>query len=49
MGWAGTDSTGAGMFSRQPLHWITTRFELSGPGDMEASIGEQKTKAIHSP
>jgi hypothetical protein len=49
MGWAGTDSTGAGMFSQQPLHWTTTRFVLSGPGNMETSIGEYKAKVIHSP
>ena len=48
MGWAGTDSTGAGMFSRQPLHWTTTRFELSGPGNMVTSIGEYTTKVIYS-
>jgi hypothetical protein len=40
MGWAGIDSAGAGMFSRQPLHWTTTRFELSGPGNMQNSMGE---------
>jgi hypothetical protein len=39
---------GAGMFSRQPLHWTTTRFELSGPGNMETSIGKQTTNVIHS-
>jgi hypothetical protein len=33
---------GAGMFSRQPLHWTTTRFELSGPGNMETSIGNKR-------
>jgi hypothetical protein len=37
------------MFSRQPLHWTTTRFELSGPGNMETSIGEYKANVIHNP
>ena len=40
MGWAGIDSTGAGMFSLQPWHRTTTRFELSGPGNMQNSIDE---------
>jgi hypothetical protein len=35
MGGAGIDSTGAGMFSRQALHWTTKRFELSGPGNKD--------------
>ena len=42
-----TNSTGAGMFSRQLLHWTTTPSELSGPGNIEISIGEQKEKVIH--
>jgi hypothetical protein len=47
MGCDGIVSTGAGIFSPQPLHRTTTRFELSGPWNMSYSIGEETAKLIH--
>jgi hypothetical protein len=40
-------STGAGIFSPQPLQCTTTLFTLSGPENMKMSIGEEKAKIIH--